>query len=45
MIFILIELACFPIAFLMVIVAQHIDYKHMCKKYGEKEAYEIMRRF
>ena len=32
------------VAFLLVPLAQWIDYKHDCKKHGKEQAYEIWRR-
>ena len=35
----------YGVAFLLLPIAQWIDYKLMCKKYGRDEADEIMRRY
>lgn len=37
-------LLCFPVAFLMVPIAQLIEYKRDCKKHGKEQANEIWRR-
>lgn len=37
-------LLCFPIAFLLVPIAQWIEYKLDCKKYGKEQADEIWKR-
>lgn len=37
-------LLCFPVAFLMVPIAQWIEYKRDCRKYGKELVDEIWRR-
>ena len=43
--FFLVMAICVAIAFFGVLIAQRIDYKVMCKKYGKEEADEIMKRW